>query len=299
MDGILVVDKPAGMTSHDVVAFARRVLRQPRIGHTGTLDPFATGVLPLACGRATRLARFMSASSKTYDATVLFGIVTDTYDITGTEVARTLDRPDEASVLAALERAREATIQTPPAYSAKKIAGKRAYDLARQNSPVVLAPASVRILDLDVKQVTPDRLVVELTCSAGFYVRSFAHDLGAVLGVGACLETLRRTASGRFTLAQATTVADLEAGHGMAALVGMDHLLPEFDTAVVGPTGRDRLAHGQMVRPEDIVRRIEGLEAATPDATEWVRVADESGRLLGICVRGLPDGTLRPNIVLT
>ncbi len=298
MDGILVVDKSEGMTSHDIVACARRVLRQSRIGHTGTLDPFATGVLPLACGRATRLARFMSASSKTYHATVLFGVVTDTYDVTGTAVRRTLDRPDETSVMTALDRARSATTQTPPAYSAKKVAGKRAYDLARQNSPVVLAPAAVRILDLDVQQFTGDRLVVRLTCSAGFYVRSFAHDLGEALGVGACLEALRRTQSGRFTLSQSVTVADLDAGRGTDALVGLDDLLPEFDAAVVGAVGRERVGHGQILRPEDIVRRVQGLGDAGRDETEWLRILDESDRLLGLGVRGDAEGTLRPNIVL-
>ncbi len=308
-----MVDKPEGMTSHDVVAVARRALSQSRIGHTGTLDPFATGVLPLACGRATRLVRFMSASDKSYDATVLFGLVTDSYDITGTEVRRTDDRPMPSAVLATLDLLKHEKLQMPPVFSAKKIAGRRAYDLARNNETVALMPVPVHLRHIEVVDLTPDRLKVRLTCTAGYYVRSFAHDLGARLGVGACLEALRRTRSGHFVLAHAAALAAVTAGGGLDAMIPLNRLLPELDGVVVSTAGRERLGHGQTVRPVDVSSAFRG--ATAPDAgtgpnteaaavtegapTEWVRVIDEAGALVGVARRGDPDGALRPDIVLT
>jgi len=303
IEGVLVVDKPEGMTSHDVVAFARRSLGQSRIGHTGTLDPFATGVLPLACGRATRLVRFMSAADKTYEGTIRFGLVTDTYDITGTEVARTDARPSADAVLATIETLRGEPLQTPPSFSAKKVGGRRAYDLARKQEPVALAPVAVRLRHVDIISLTPERALVRLTCSAGYYVRSFAHDLGTRLGVGACLETLRRTRSGHFELSQAITLSALDAGGGPHALIRLEELLPELDAVVVGATGRDRVRHGQTIRPEDLIRALGGAIDVRPGdemaATDWVRVIDEAGALLGVAKRGAQDEPLRPNIVLT
>ena len=136
MDGVLVIDKPSGVTSHDVVAVARRAIGERRIGHTGTLDPLATGVLPLACGRATRLVRFLTASDKEYLATVRFGMTTDSYDVTGTETSRSALRPDRDAVTRALASLTGSYLQTPPAFSAKKVAGRRAYDMARREEAV-------------------------------------------------------------------------------------------------------------------------------------------------------------------
>ena len=298
-----MVDKPEGLTSHDVVAFARRAIGQRRIGHTGTLDPFATGVLPLACGRATRLVRFMSAADKTYDATIRFGLVTDTYDITGTEVWRTDARPPANAVLALIEAMRGEQMQEPPAFSAKKVGGKRAYHLARMQTPVRLAPVAVQLRQVEVVNVTPDRAEVRLTCSAGFYVRSLAHDLGARLGVGACLESLRRIRSGHFTLAQAVTLGALDEGAGATALIGLPDLLPDLDGAVVSAAGRERLQHGQSLRPVDLIRTFRGAGSDRrrdgTTETDWVRVIDDTGALVGVARRGDPDESLRPNIVLT
>ena len=145
MDGILVIDKPRGMTSHDVVAAARRLLKERRIGHTGTLDPLATGVLPLACGRATRLVRFLSASDKDYEATIRFGVTTDTYDVAGTETSRSDQQPQRSEVDEAIERLRGSYDQMPPAYSAKKVGGRRAYEFARDDEPVELRAVPVTV----------------------------------------------------------------------------------------------------------------------------------------------------------
>ena len=186
-DGVLIVDKPQRLTSHDVVAAARRLLGESRIGHTGTLDPLATGVLPLALGRATRLVRFLTASDKDYDATIRFGLTTDSYDITGAETGRTDRVPSRDDLLRALESLRGEYLQTPPAYSAKKVEGRRAYDLARRDQAVALAPAPVRVARAELLDAAGAQARVASTCSAGFYVRSFAHALGEAVGTGACL----------------------------------------------------------------------------------------------------------------
>ena len=148
MDGLLVVDKPEGLTSHDVVSAARRMLGEKRIGHTGTLDPLATGVLPLACGRTTRLVRFLSAAHKTYEATILFGVTTDTLDVMGAETSRSSSTPTRAALSEALSALTGDYLQTPPLYSAKKVGGRRAYDLARRDEPVELKAVPVTVTSL-------------------------------------------------------------------------------------------------------------------------------------------------------
>src|SRR4051794_21913541 len=161
VDGVLVVDKPQGITSHDVVAVARRSLRERRIGHTGTLDPLATGVLPLACGRATRLVRFLTASDKEYRAEIRFGLATDTYDVTGTATARSDARPTRAAIESALASFRGDYNQVPPAFSAKKIGGTRAYHLARQQAAVELAPVAVRVPRVELIDFDGEVAIVE------------------------------------------------------------------------------------------------------------------------------------------
>ena len=217
MDGVLVIDKPEGLTSHDVVAAARRILGEKRIGHTGTLDPLATGVLPLACGRATRLVRFLTASDKDYDATMLFGVTTDTLDVTGEETSRSGRAPSRDALVTALRAFEGEQMQAPPAYSAKKVGGRRAYEFARRDEPVELAPVRVRVAHIELLAFAGDpssslgasRCRIALTCSAGFYVRSLVRDLGERLGTGATLEALRRTRSGDFTLDEAVDLDDV------------------------------------------------------------------------------------------
>src|SRR6476620_9611864 len=188
MDGVLVVDKPEGLTSHDVVAAARRLLGEKRIGHTGTLDPLATGVLPLACGRATRLVRFLSAAEKEYGATILVAATTETLDVTGEEISRSRRVPSRETLVAALEFFAGEQLQVPPAYSAKKIAGRRAYELARRDEAVALDPVAVCASRLELLEWGQERCRIALTCSAGFYVRALVRDLGERCGTGACLE---------------------------------------------------------------------------------------------------------------
>lgn len=210
MDAVLVIDKPAGMTSHDVVVRVRRLLGERSVGHLGTLDPLATGVLPLLTGRYTRLAQFYGAADKSYEGVIRFGFATDTYDADGEPLGPV------QGVQVSLEQLREAAQvfvgemeQQPPKFSAKKIAGVPAYKLARKNQEVDLKKVRVLVHCFEIHALDGDRARFTAEVSAGTYVRSLAHELGEKLGLGAHLAELRRTASGEFTLAQAVTLERL------------------------------------------------------------------------------------------
>jgi tRNA pseudouridine55 synthase len=297
MDGVLVVDKPNGLTSHDVVAVARRCLNESRIGHTGTLDPLATGVLPLACGRATRLVRFLTASDKHYEATIQFGVTTDSYDVTGAEVRRSDSVPTREAVARALESLRGRQLQMPPAFSAKKVAGQRAYAMARRAEPVALQPVPVELMTANLLEFNGASARVALSCSAGFYVRSLAHAIGEQVGTGACLEALRRTRSGPFDLSDAVTLDDLQRDPTGTAgrAVPLDRLLLDLPGARLTDEGRRRVSHGQDVDrahvwPEDSAR----LE----ERTEWIRLLDSGGALIALGTRAGRPHALHPTVVL-
>ena len=299
MDGVIVVDKPQGLTSHDVVAVARRLLKEKRIGHTGTLDPLATGVLPLACGRATRLVRFLTASDKDYDATIVFGVTTDTYDVTGTETTRSGLQPSREAVDDAVNRLRGEYDQVPPAYSAKKVAGRRAYEMARDDEPVELRPVPVRVTRAEIRSFTGDRATVALTCSAGFYVRSFANSLGQFVGTGACLEELRRTRSGDFGLEGAASLDSLaeaaeDPGSNAGWLVPMEQLLTRLPAVRLTEEGRLRVSHGREVDPAQAAP----AGAWSPEPGAWVRLLDERGQLIALAQPGPTPGSLHPAVVL-
>ena len=292
MNGLLVVDKPEGPTSHDVVALARRMLGEKRIGHTGTLDPLATGVLPLACGRATRLVRFLAGADKVYDATILFGVTTDTLDVTGAETGRSSRVPTHAALADALGALTGDSLQTPPAYSAKKVAGRRAYALARRDEPVALKPVPVRVTSLDLLGFSGERCHIRLTCSSGFYVRSLARDIGERCGTGACLEALRRTRSGDFTIEEAVPLDTLEGAADVAVLlIPMERLLLDLPVATVTSEGLSRVSHGQEVRPSDLVG------GASPSG-DRVRLLDASGALLAVATPRQGSDFLHPEVVL-
>jgi len=210
MNAVLIVDKPPGMTSHDVVNRVRRILQERSVGHLGTLDPLATGVLPLLIGNLTRLAQFYTSSDKTYEGTIRFGFATDTYDAEGKPTS-----PAQAVTLS-LDQVRQlaarfhGTIeQTPPPFSAKKIKGIPAYKLARKHAEVSLQPVQVEIKEFDISQVENDRARFRARVASGTYMRSVAHDMGQLLGCGAHLESLRRTAVGEFELSDAHTLEEL------------------------------------------------------------------------------------------
>ena len=209
--GLLLVDKPAGMTSHDVVQHVRRIYGQRSIGHLGTLDPFATGLLVLLLGRATRLATFLDTEPKVYEATIRFGFETDTDDLTGTEIRRAA-LPTEEKIEATLQSLTGRVSQIPPAYSAKSIDGTRAYDAARLGQPLNLAAVDVVVHDWNVGALSREELKVVITCSGGTYIRALARDLGRLTGSAAHLSLLRRTAVGNFHVNDAVTLDALANG---------------------------------------------------------------------------------------
>lgn len=237
-DGLLLVDKPAGVTSHDVVNVVRRAIGERRVGHAGTLDPFATGLLVVLAGRATRLIPHVSGDPKVYEATIRFGAETDTEDLLGA-VVREAPPPDEAAVRAALPALTGWLEQVPPAYSAKRVQGRRAYDLAREGVAVELAPSRVRVDRWELLAWRAGAHVeadVRVTCGGGTYIRSLARDLGRGTGSAAHLVALRRTHSGAFDVARATALADVQAGHAsllppLAALP--EHPVQDLDDADV------------------------------------------------------------------
>jgi len=292
--GVLVIDKPAGPTSHDVVAVVRRAFRGAKVGHTGTLDPFATGVLPIVIGRATRLARFLTGADKEYDALVRLGRSTDTYDVTGRvvyEAPEGFPLPSPAAVAEVLLGYLGSWMQTPPAYSAKQADGVRAYAQARRGRAVELAPVPVRVEALDLLSVDGPLVRLRLVSSAGFYVRALAQDLGERLGTGATLEGLRRLRSGSFGLADAVTLDAVVRSEAGSRVVPLDALLTDWPAAVLTAEGVDWVAHGRAVGPGQCVGPL-AARSGTP-----VRLVGPDGSLLAVGEPG-PGGVLHPAVVL-
>ena len=308
MDGVLVIDKRAGLTSHDVVARARRGFGTRRIGHIGTLDPLATGVLPLVVGRATRLASLLAAGKKVYEGVIRLGVVTDTYDVTGTVVpdrhdgADHKERPVDLTTVETTSLAfRGRFLQHPPAFSAKKIRGVRAYRLARRRQPVETKAVEVTVHALEFVSLTNDRLHCRVTCDPGFYMRAFAHDLGAALGCGGCLEALRREQSGAFGLDQAVSLDALENEPDWSAtrLLPLPRLLPELPHLVLTDAGTRRAAHGNSVSPTNIACGDPSWRqaAAGRENRDNVKLYDRRGTLIAIA-QTEASGALHPTIVL-
>jgi tRNA pseudouridine55 synthase len=262
MNGVLVVHKPAGVTSHDVVARVRRILKERSVGHLGTLDPMATGVLPLLLGRMTRLAQFYDSCEKAYEGEIRFGFATDTYDAMGEPLG-----PPQPLV-ASLEQVRALACryrgkfeQMPPPFSAKKIAGVPAYKLARKKKEVPLKPVDVEIRELEITRLEGDRASFRARVATGTYLRSVAHDLGRDLGVGAHLARLVRTAVGEFTLAEARSLEELEAavqaGELESVMVHPRRILPHLPAVTASDESAARIRHGQAVNLPEMSRARE------------------------------------------
>jgi tRNA pseudouridine55 synthase len=247
VNGLLVIDKPAGITSHDVVARLRKIAGERSIGHLGTLDPLATGVLPLLLGKFTRLAQFFAESEKTYTGTIRFGFATNTYDADGESVGPTVE-PDLTldRIRAAAARFHGEMEQMPPPFSAKKIGGKPAYKLARAGKPVELKPAPVRIASFEITGLEGAEVGFTITISAGGYVRSIAHELGKDLGCGAHLSSLRRTRAGAFTLDEAHTLEELEPLTGDVAKLESLCVHPRIILPEMPPVTADEQALGRL-----------------------------------------------------
>jgi tRNA pseudouridine55 synthase len=311
IDGMLVVNKSMGKTSHDIVESVRRLVGFRQIGHLGTLDPLATGVLVLALGRATRLARFYAGRRKRYTCAVRFGFATDTYDADGE--ASGLDQAPalDASQLEAFAAQFMGKIQqTPPAYSAKKIHGRPAHELARKNKPVNLQPVEVDVYEFRLTGIEGSvaRFVVE--CGSGTYIRSLAHDLGKLQGTGAHLAEIVRTAVGEFTLDHAVALPDLaeDAKTGKIAdrVIGLDNLLPDLPSATVLPIVEKRVRHGAKFNLQLAQIQPGHVTAAQGapnqlDSGDWkparLRVFSQQGQLIAIA-EGIVPRTYQPVLVL-
>jgi tRNA pseudouridine55 synthase len=310
-DGIIVVNKPSGKTSHDVVESVRRIVGFRGIGHLGTLDPLATGVLVLALGRATRLARFYSGRRKRYTCAMRFGFETDTYDSDGEALT-----PDSAPSLDAREIAAQAaqflgkSQQVPPSYSAKKIQGRSAHQLARKNKPVNLEPVEVEVFEFRLTEVENSTARFDIECGAGTYIRSLALDMGRLHGAGAHLSEITRTAVGEFTLDQAVELGDLErdaqAGKLRNHVIRLENVLLELARATVLPIIERRIRHGAKFNLS-LAQIQPGQLAVAPGATreldsgQWkparLRVFNQQGQLIAIAEPVVPR-TYQPVLVL-
>jgi tRNA pseudouridine55 synthase len=311
LDGILVIDKPCGKTSHDIVETVRRLIGFRQIGHFGTLDPLATGVLVLALGRATRLARFYSGRRKRYSCAVRFGFATDTYDADGEPLSEDSSPALDAEKLQALAAQFMGKIQqTPPAFSAKKIHGRPAHELARKHKPVNLEPVEVEVFEFRLTGVEGSiaRFVVE--CGAGTYIRSLAHDMGKLQGAGAHLAEIARTAVGEFTSDHAVSLEDLaadaKAGKIASRVIRLESLLPDLPRATVLPIVEKRVRHGAKFNlPLAQIQPGQATAAqGTPaqlDSGDWkparLRVFNQQGQLIAIAEPVVPR-TYQPLVVL-
>ncbi len=284
MNGIVLIDKPAGCTSHDVVNQWRRLANTKRAGHLGTLDPMATGLLVLMTGTATRLAQFFGREDKTYLAEIKLGLVSDTYDAEG-EIETGGAVPGNSELItSALFAFRGRFMQTPPPVSAKKINGVRAYKLARKKEPVKLQPVEVEVKRLDVLSMSPDTIEVLVTCTAGTYIRSLAHDLGQRLGCGALLSKLQRTHSGDFAVDQARSLDELNTmavdGRLSEAVIPSARLLPHFPAEHFDWMAEAHIRQGRDFRTSPFVVR--------PGAP-FVKALSSSGELIAIGQLRIPN----------
>ncbi len=318
MDGILNINKAAGMTSHDVVAKIRKLLKQKRVGHAGTLDPSASGVLPICVGQGTRVAEYLSESGKAYQAEIILGVVTDTYDSEGT-IVRTTDmaeilnlneingppvgadlsrpspiyRPDRARIEEVLQQFIGQQMQTPPQYSAIKIQGRPAYKLARAGEEIPLQPRPITIYQLEILQWLPPRLILAIECSKGTYIRSLAYDLGEQLGCGGHLGALVRTRSGPFSISESITLEELEqaieAGTVQEYLHPADLALQQYPALMLDDAAVERVLHGNAFKYDD-------QHGHTP--TGLARIYDTAGRFLAIAQWDAERGLWQPKKVL-
>lgn len=270
MNGIILIDKPQGWTSHDVVGKLRGILHERRIGHSGTLDPLATGLLVVFVGRATRAVEFAEADRKEYIAGLRLGISTDTQDITGRIINEGTDLPDEMELRKALERFKGELEQIPPMYSAVKVGGKKLYELARKGESIERKPRHITVFGLETAGREDNDYILNVVCSKGTYIRTLCHDIGTALGCGGCMSSLRRTKSGVFSVEDAYTITEVQ---GAADRGEADKLLLPADTLFAGyPELRADAASEKLLRNGCIVN------ASAPDGR--FRVYSEKGEFL-------------------
>lgn len=284
VSGVLVVDKPVGLTSHDVVQIIRRGTGIRRAGHTGTLDPRASGVLVILIGPAVRLSEYVSASDKRYQATVHLGSSTDTYDSEGVVVGMSdvpVDEIDEDQFTEVLEHFIGEIEQVPPPYSAVKVQGRKAYEIAREGEEIDLSPRIINVYSLDVLEWAPPEVVIDVYCSSGTYVRSLANDLGKELGTGAHLVGLRRTKSGRFTLRDAVPLRRLQesfdAGNWYRYLIPAAEALADWPMLELEAEQVELIRHGHRIPAEPGAKGLARAVTQQGDLVALLEIDPESG----------------------
>ena len=314
MDGCFIIDKPAGLTSHDVVARVRKTIRERRVGHTGTLDPFATGVLVVLVGRATRLAQFLSGADKEYEAVIRLGYATDTADVTGKrlETAKNFGAEKQRTqslrteeIETALASLRGEIEQTPPMYSAKKVEGRKLYELARRGEEIERQPMRVKVSEFaaithngallnDNDDATRD-LRVRVACSAGTYIRALAEEFGRQLGVGAHVAELRRTRAGQFRIENAITLERLnelaQSESLEQTLISPDATLSFLPALQLGVDAARRICHG-------IDLQLEEANGSSWTNGQTVRLGNENGHLIAVGIYDSQRGTVHPQVVI-
>ncbi len=278
MDGVIVIRKEKGFTSHDVVAKLRGILHMKKIGHTGTLDPDAEGVLPVALGKATRLVDMITDKEKTYEAVMRLGVVTDTQDMSGTVLSQTAElHVTEEELRAVIESFVGDYMQVPPMYSALKVNGKKLYELAREGKTVERKPRPVHFYEIEILEIDLPLVRFRVTCSKGTYIRTLCHDIGEKLGCGAAMETLLRTKVGRFTLDDAITLAQTEEAvkNGVieSKVLGIEEILAEYPRVCCTKEGDRLLANGNP-----LVQTL--VDAEEKDG--WIRMCNSEGNFAGV-----------------
>jgi tRNA pseudouridine55 synthase len=293
MDGVLNINKPSGVTSHDVVESVRKILHERRIGHTGTLDPLATGVLVLCAGRATRIAQYLEAGEKEYKAIMRLGVTTDTLDAEGRILeTKSYTPPDRQKITKVAQGFIGSIMQRPPAYSAVKVAGVPSYKLAREGKAELLKPRPVTIYSIELTAFDDPMVGLTIRCSKGVYIRTLCAELGDALGMGAHLTGLERTRSGRFSIEHAVTLDRLRvmmaSGSGEQIVTPIDEALAEFPAIPVSDAEAARVLHGNQIScPSSFANII----------SDHVRLHSPAGRLLGLA--RIVAGVLKPDLVFS
>lgn len=280
MNGIILIDKPQEWTSHDVVGKLRGILHERRIGHSGTLDPLATGLLVIFVGRATRAVEFAEADTKEYIAGLRLGISTDTQDITGRVISSGGAVPDEFQLRKALEIFKGELEQIPPMYSAIKVGGKKLYELARKGESIERRSRHITVFDLDIAGRADDDYVLRVSCSKGTYVRTLCNDIGQALGCGGCMSSLRRTKAGVFSVEDAHTIAEVQEavdrGEAESLIIPLDTLLSEFNKLTVPAVAEKKLRNGSIVN----ISAPDGKYRVYSESNEFLLLGEvQSGRL--------------------
>jgi tRNA pseudouridine55 synthase len=291
MDGILNINKPPGITSHDVVQKVRRIMKEKRIGHTGTLDPLATGVLVLCIGKATRIARYLEAGEKEYRAVMRLGVMTDTLDAMGRVLeTRNYAPPEKADIERVMRKLTGVIMQRPPVFSAVKVSGVPSYKLARQGRAETLDPRPVTIHEIEMTAYADPLVGCTVKCSKGVYIRTLCADIGEALGMGAHLISLVRTRSGRFSLEQAVSLEQLEdiasEGRTNQVMMPVEEALADFPSVLIGNEEALKIVHGN---------RVSCPTSLANSSSDLARIHDSGGRLLALA--RVVAGTLRPELV--